>query len=694
MFTSGVLGVERGASYRGGLFLLNAIGIALLAGCSAPVDAGGSASDPVATVSAEEQALSVGGCGAVVDPLRSSLIVHPSIVSDPARSSNATDGVWSFRRQIENMAPSASAAATDSFLRGIFESWLSPQFVNGELLDARPTAQGVLLDQFQDPGSSPRTFNLANAPFDLIGIANRIDLRGTTAAGEGRLIYALRVPGGGSNAMSLIVEYALPLKAPLDTPAKWAAKWHELDALDPATQSATFASKLQELTDVFTVRNAVPGNINGSAVLRIRSNEVALVGPAGGGGHWQLREFRLNAAGAMLPAITESSPNHDAFNRSQPMRDFINQTPALAAADLSFLSVKLPDVFQNALFGGGKSQMTSTAFDRNADRWSLSFTEDQRTSVAIDNFGMLTCNGCHNENKLLSDIPFYQVSPVNAPGADGTGRLSKFMTEGDPTQPLRRPAELTRRANDLGALLCAPSQTDLVVTKLSWSPAIPAPGQSVLFSATIANLGSSTKAAGAINGVAFRIDASNVAWSDTNTQALAPGQTLTLTANSGPSGSSTWSASSGAHTVEAWVDDVNRIAEGNENNNKLTAPLAVGVDLTVSNISWSPVQTQSGVPVTFSATVTNRGTVATAPGVVIGVRFDVDGTIVSWSDTNSASLAPGASRTVTANSGPAGSSTWLVTTGNHAISAWVDDVNRLPDVNRSNNKLETRLFVF
>jgi archaellum component FlaF (FlaF/FlaG flagellin family) len=694
MFTSRVLGVGRRVSCAGDLFFGSVLGIALLSGCSAPVEAGGSQGESVATSGVEQQALTVGTCGALVEPLRSALIVHPSIVTDPVRSSNATDGVWSFRRQIENMAPSALPAATDPFLRGIFESWLTPQFVNGDLLDARPTAQEVLLDQFQNPGSAPRTFNLANAPFDLIGIANRIDLRSTSSAGEGRLIYALRVPGNGSNAMSLIVEYALPLKAPLDTPGKWAAKFHELDALDPGTQSAAFASKLQALTDVFTARNAVPGNINGSAVLRIRSNEVALVGPAGGAGHWQLREFRLNAAGAMQPAITDSSPNHDAFNRSQQMRDFIAQTPLLAAPDLSFLSVKLPDVFQNTLFGGGKSQMTSTAFDRNADRWSLSFTEDQRTSVAIDNFGMLTCNGCHNENKLLSDMPFYQVSPINAPGVDGTGRLSKFLTEGDPTQPLRRPAELTRRANDLGTLLCAPSQTDLVVTKLSWSPTNPAPGQNVLFSATIANLGTSTKAAGAINGVAFRIDGSNVSWSDTNVQALVPGQTLTLTANSGPSGSSTWSASNGAHTVEAWVDDVNRIAEGNENNNKLTAPLAVGVDLTVSNVSWSPVQTQSGVPVTFSATVTNRGTLATAAGVVIGVRFDVDGSIVSWSDTSTASLAPGASRTVTVNSGPAGSSTWLVTTGNHAISAWVDDVNRLPDVNRSNNKLETRLFVF
>ena len=694
MFNNRLTAADRRPSDRAS-FLCTVVSVALLSGCSGSSESAALVDESPAATSIAQQQLVVGSCNAVLEPLRSSLIVHPSIVTDPVRSSNAADGVWSFRRQIENMAPSSVPASTDPFLRSIFESWLSDTFVNGELLPARTFVQSEVLDKFANPGVSPRTFNLASAPFALIGVANRIDLRSTSSAGEGRLIYGLTSSiANAATPMSLIVEYALPLKAPLDTPAKWAAKWHELDALDPVTQTAAFRSKLQELTDVFTARNALPGNFNGSALVRIRSNEVALTNNAGGGGHWQLREFRPNASGTMNPAVTDNSPSHDLINRSTLMRDFINQTPALAAPDLSFLSVKLPDVFQNTLFGGGKSQMLNTSFERNSDRWSLSSTEDQHTSIAIDNFGMLTCNGCHNENKVFNDLAFYQVSPTNPPGADGTGRLSQFMTVGDPSQPLRRPAELTRRANDLGTLLCAPSQIDLVVSKVSWSPSNPAPGQSVVFSATVANLGTSSKAAGAINGVAFRVDGSLVNWSDTNTQALAPGQTVTLTANSGPSGSSTWSAGAGSHTIEAWVDDVNRVAEGNENNNKLTAPLAVGVDLTISNIILSPSQPIAGVPVTFSATVTNRGTVATQPGVIMGVRFEIDGTLVSWSDNSTASLAAGASRTVTANFGPAGSATWLATLATHRLAAWVDDVNRLPDVNRSNNRLETQLIVF
>jgi hypothetical protein len=76
---------------------------------------------------------------------------------------------------------------------------------------------------------------------------------------------------------------------------------------------------------------------------------------------------------------------------------------------------------------------------------------------------------------------------------------------------------------------------------------------------------------------------------------------------------------------------------------------------------------------------------------VIGVAFQINGTTVSWSDTSSTSLAPGAARTLTANFGPAGSATWLATSGNKKLAAWVDDVSRMNDVNRNNNKLETSL---
>jgi hypothetical protein len=66
-----------------------------------------------------------------------------------------------------------------------------------------------------------------------------------------------------------------------------------------------------------------------------------------------------------------------------------------------------------------------------------------------------------------------------------------------------------------------------------------------------------------------------VSWSDTDTQSLAPGASVTLTANSGPSGIKTWNATSGVHTVQAWVDDVNRFNDVNRSNNKTQVSLSV-----------------------------------------------------------------------------------------------------------------------
>jgi hypothetical protein len=234
---------------------------------------------------------------------------------------------------------------------------------------------------------------------------------------------------------------------------------------------------------------------------------------------------------------------------------------------------------------------------------------------------------------------------------------------------------------------------DLVVTAVNWSPANIAAGQPATFSATVKNQGSGATPAGVIIGVSFSVDGTQVNWSDTDTTSLAAGASVTLTANSGPSGSATWTTTAGLHSVQAWVDDVNRMAESNESNNQLSVSLPIGIDLTVTSVTWSPTSPHSGNAVLFSATVKNKGTVATPAGVIVGVRFDVDGNAVSWSDTDTTSLAPGASVTLTANSGPSGNANWNATSGTHTVQGWVDDVNRMTDVDRSNNKLLTSLSV-
>ncbi len=112
------------------------------------------------------------------------------------------------------------------------------------------------------------------------------------------------------------------------------------------------------------------------------------------------------------------------------------------------------------------------------------------------------------------------------------------------------------------------SLPDVVVTDVSWTPADPVIGTAVTFKATIKNKGTGATPAGTILGVRFSVDGVTTGCSDTYTSALAAGDSIILTANPSNCGPSTWTATEGTHTVEAFVDDINRIAESDETNNK------------------------------------------------------------------------------------------------------------------------------
>jgi glucan endo-1,3-alpha-glucosidase len=118
-------------------------------------------------------------------------------------------------------------------------------------------------------------------------------------------------------------------------------------------------------------------------------------------------------------------------------------------------------------------------------------------------------------------------------------------------------------------------------------------------------------------------------------------------------------------------------------------------DLVVSSVSMTPANPKAGDHVVFTAVVTNQGTAATPVGTVVGVGFDLDGSVAAtvWEDTHTASLAPGATATLTATGGTSGGNYWIATSGTHNVTAWVDDVNRIPESNETNNKLTEFLSV-
>jgi len=170
---------------------------------------------------------------------------------------------------------------------------------------------------------------------------------------------------------------------------------------------------------------------------------------------------------------------------------------------------------------------------------------------------------------------------------------------------------------------------DLIVTSVSLNPASPSNGNHVVFSAVVKNQGSVATPSGTIIGCQFAVDGvtTPINWSDTDTTSLAAGASVTLTANNGTSGVNYWTATTGSHTVQAWVDDVNRIAESNENNNKLVAsftvasgviipPVPTGLTATAGNtqvsLSWGASSGATSYNVYRGTTSGGEGTTAIA----------------------------------------------------------------------------------
>ena len=297
------------------------------------------------------------------------------------------------------------------------------------------------------------------------------------------------------------------------------------------------------------------------------------------------------------------------------------------------------------------------------------------------------------------------------PGGQVTLRNVKVTSTGS---PVPTPTPTVPGPTPTPTIPVPSGKPDLVVTDISWDPASPAPGDAVTLKATIKNQGDAVTPAGVKHGVLFTFDdgaAGPGVWSDTHTASIAPGAWVTVTANGGSAGA-TWKAVAGTHTVRAHVDDVNRIAESDENNNVMTKQIAVTgattptptpttpvpsgkPDLVVTDISWDPASPAPGSAVTLKATIKNQGDAPTPAGVKHGVLFTFDDGAAGpgvWSDTHTASIAPGGWVTVTANGGSAGA-TWKAITGTHTVKAHVDDVNRIAESDENNNIMTKQINV-
>jgi hypothetical protein len=224
---------------------------------------------------------------------------------------------------------------------------------------------------------------------------------------------------------------------------------------------------------------------------------------------------------------------------------------------------------------------------------------------------------------------------------------------------------------------------DLTISSMSFSPAAPVETDAVTLSATVRNAGTAASPASNVN---FYLGTTKVGTAAVG--AIAAGASSTVTANIG-------AQNAGTYGVSAVVDEANTVIEQNDANNSYTNPTNLVVapvassDLIASAVSWSPGNPAAGNTVTFSVTLKNQGTVASAGGAHNVTLTILNGTttVKTLTGSYSGALAAGASAPAI-NMG-----TWVAVNGKYTVHTVVAvDANELA-VKQANNTSDKPFFV-
>jgi hypothetical protein len=266
------------------------------------------------------------------------------------------------------------------------------------------------------------------------------------------------------------------------------------------------------------------------------------------------------------------------------------------------------------VFNPGTSNTVTINFGpTNLKYVRLNFTANTGAPAGqVAEFEVITSGGA---TPTPTNTPAATPTPTNTPAATPTPTNTPAAT---PT-PTNTPAATPTPTNTPAATPTpVPGQPDLIVTNITWTPASPATGNEVTFSAVIKNQGGGASPSGVKHGLAVSIDGTVVNWCDNYNTSIAPNGTVTLTCNGGPNSKATWTATNGTHTVRAFIDDVSIIAESNENNNTMDKSITVGSSSTPTptptpggNLALGKPITASSVQQTYVATNANDGNVTT-----------------------------------------------------------------------------------
>ncbi|GAB6930178.1 CARDB domain-containing protein [Paenibacillus sp. JCM 10914] len=225
---------------------------------------------------------------------------------------------------------------------------------------------------------------------------------------------------------------------------------------------------------------------------------------------------------------------------------------------------------------------------------------------------------------------------------------------------------------------------DLTITNMSWTPSTPSETNPITLRATVQNIGSAASTATTVH---FYLN--NTLAGTAPVGALAPGASITVSADAG-------TKASGSYSVSAIVDETNQNIELNKENNRYahSVPLAVNpvesADL-IGTVNWTPGNPVAGNAVTFNVSLKNQGNKATTSGphsITVVLKDAAGATLRSLTGSHNGVIAAGASVNVPITG------SWTAVNGSYNVTTTVaPDANELP-VKRENNVSSTNLSVY
>ena len=398
-----------------------------------------------------------------LDIAKSLMVTDLTVVNDPLRTGDpctgagAPMGKWSFGHLMTEMANQPETGIDPAlFVRRWLARWETPQQVNDLQVAERLQIRNRIIIPWETASGGAK-LDLAKAPFRLLAIVNRIDLRDNFVyghgggAGEARFVFcAVDVTAGcAPMPFTVIFEYGV-MKANCLALKAWGQEWAHLSTLnfgDPA-----FNTALEAITEQFVKAGADPSKLpNKSALNQLRTNEIALAGP------WQIREFTIDAtsvSGHLAEATVKQTPG-PVFNHQTVIADFVNANIPAILADKHVVPAMFPGI--TPFLGGEALTNPARAF------WDGPKPPAPAPPAIVNrdarfHFSFNTCNGCHG-GETFPDIPFDPAkffTHIAPRTANQEARLSSFLAghlsgAPGPDVPVTDPADgvPSRTFNDL-----------------------------------------------------------------------------------------------------------------------------------------------------------------------------------------------------------------------------------------------------